>query len=444
MKSNDGSEVLRPVARVRGGVKVPHRKNTASIKPVRISIPERVVLPMRQHIGAPCEPLVKIGDKVAVGQPIGDTSAFVAAPIHASVSGTVISLSPVKLSNGTVGSAVTIQSDGLMTEWEGIAPPEVNDTKSFLSAVRASGLVGLGGAGFPTHVKLGLKPGAKVDTLIVNAAECEPYITVDYRQCIDEPADVLGGIYALMEYIGFTQVIIAVEDNKPDAISILNDIAQSDLGDGNKIRLMTLKSQYPQGAEKMMVLSTTGRKVPPGGLPSDVGCVVMNVGSVAFISRYLRTGKALVSRTMTVDGSAIAKPQNVRVPIGISIREVIDFCGGFKCEPYKLITGGPMMGVAIYSEDFPVLKQNNAILALGKGQVKEKKTVDCIRCGRCSRVCPMYLAPTLIKDGVKTGDKEQLLKLGTASCMECGSCAYACPSGIPLVQYMRRAKELIK
>lgn len=436
--------VLTAVKKVRGGVAVDHRKNTADLEVARIPTPEKVVIPMQMHIGAPCEPVVKPGDEVSVGQLIGDSDKFVSAPIHATVSGKVKAVGDIKMPNGILAKAVTIESDGEMRLWEGIEPPKVTNREEFLKAVRASGLVGLGGAGFPTHVKLGFSPDKNIDTLVINAAECEPYITVDYRECIDNSWDILSAVYTIKDLLGFTNVVIAVEDNKPEAFKVLKRIADNEYDVGDKVKLMVLKSKYPQGAEKMMVQSATGRKVPPGKLPADVGCVVMNVASAAFVARYLKTGKPLVSRSLTVDGSAIAEPKNVRVPIGTNIGEIIDFCGGFKTEPGKIITGGPMMGLAIVNTDLPVLKQNNAILAFDKNDAQFKKQTDCIRCGSCAAACPLSLTPTNIVRATKAKDYETMKRIGVNVCMECGSCAYSCPAGIPLVQYMKLAKAVLR
>ncbi len=443
MSKNIGG-ILKAVRQVRGGVFVDHNKDTKNLEVVRITPPEKVVLPMQQHIGAPCIPTVKVGEHVDVGQVIGDSDKYVSAPIHASVSGTVKSLAEVRVASGKMFPAVTIENDGEMTLFSGIEPPKADTREDLIKAVRASGLVGLGGAGFPTHVKLNFPPDKNIDTLIINAAECEPYITVDYRECIDNSWDIIGGIYTLSEIMGFKNVVIAVEDNKTDAIRVLKNIADKDNDAGDIVKLMTLKSKYPQGAEKMMVQSATGRRIPPGKLPADVGCVVMNVASTAFISRYLKTGKPLVSRSMTVSGSAIAEPKNVRVPIGVSAGEVIDFCGGFKAEPVKIIAGGPMMGTALVNTEVPVLKSNNALLAFADDITTNKKERACIHCGRCADACPMSLVPTNIEKSALRRDAESLVKEGVNVCMECGSCAYSCPAGKPLVQYMRLGKEVVR
>ncbi|MBR3835839.1 MAG: electron transport complex subunit RsxC [Clostridia bacterium] len=436
--------VIKAVKKVRGGVKVAHHKNTAELEVVRMPEPKQVILPMQQHIGAPCTPTVKVGDTVKVGQVIGDSEAFVSAPIHASVSGTVTAIGNVKLPGGAMAQGVTIESDGEMQLYEGIEAPHVETKEDFIKAIRASGLVGLGGAGFPTHVKLNVPPDKHIDTLVINAAECEPYITVDYRECIENSWDIYSGIRTIMEFLEIPNVVIAVEDNKPEAFKILEQIVDGDSSAGGAIKIMQLESRYPQGAEKMMVQSATGRQVPPGKLPADVGCMVMNVASVAFISRYLKTGKPLVSRSLTVDGMAIKEPKNIRVPIGTSISDIIDFCGGFREDPVKIITGGPMMGAAITSLDHPLSKSNNALLAFSKDDAKVFTETDCIRCGKCASACPMSLVPTRIVRNTKAGDADALLKDGVMVCMECGSCAYSCPAKKPLVQHMRLAKAVIR
>lgn len=436
------SEIIKPKKKVRGGVAVSHEKHTKDMPVKRIPAPETVVLPMRQHIGAPCTPTVKAGDAVKIGQVIGDSDQYVSAPIHATVSGKVTAVKEVKLASGLVSQAVILENDGENAEIE-YEVPNIDTKEDFVKAVRQSGLVGLGGAGFPTHVKLNVPAGKSIDTLIINAAECEPYITVDYRECIDNSWDVFNGVHLLKDMLGVERVVIAVEDNKPEAIKILERIAEKE-DTGDRIKVMPLKSKYPQGAEKMMVLSATGRKVPPGALPADVGCVVMNVASAAFISRYCKTGKPLVSRSLTVDGSAIVQPQNVRVPIGTEIDYILKACGGFKAEPEKIVCGGPMMGMAIVDTHHPILKSNNALLCFAEGDLSVKKETDCIRCGRCAKACPLSLMPTVIHRHAVARDAKRLERAGAMVCMECGSCAYSCPAGKPLVQYMRHAKSVLR
>ena len=434
--------VLSPAARGRGGVKVPHNKNTENCKIIRMPAPDKVVLPMQQHIGAPCIPTVKVGDTVKVGQIVGDSDKFISAPIHSSISGTVTKIADTVLANGRQAPAVTIESDGEMAMFEGIEKPVVNNADDFRKAIRDSGLVGLGGAGFPSHVKFALSPDKPIDTIVVNAAECEPHITVDYRECVDNTLYIIRSLMIIKEQLNIPHAVIAVEDNKPAAIEKLQKVAD-EVGDGS-IKVMALKSKYPQGAEKMIVYSATGRKIPLGKLPADVGVIVMNVTSTAFIGRYLETGKPLVSRSLTVDGSAIIKPQNVRVPIGTSLNELIDFCGGFKPDLDKVIAGGPMMGTALVNTDVPIIKSYNAVLAFSKGTIPEKPDNNCIRCGRCSQVCPMGLMPTNIMRSVKVRDFDGLKQSNVIACMQCGTCAYACPAGRPLVQYVVLAKDMLR
>ncbi len=434
--------VLSPVAKGRGGVKVAHNKNTEDCKILRMPAPEKVILPMQQHIGAPCTPTVKVGDTVKVGQIIGDTDKFISAPIHASISGKVTAIADTVLANGRQAPAVTIESDGEMALFEGIEVPVINNADDFRKAIRESGLVGLGGAGFPSHVKFAISPDNPIDTIVVNAAECEPHITVDYRECLDNTLYIIKSLMIIKEQLNIPNAVIAVEDNKPAAIEKLKKVAD-EVGDGS-IKVMALKSRYPQGAEKMIVYSATGRKIPLGKLPADVGVIVMNVTSTAFIGRYLETGKPLVSRSLTVDGSAIIKPQNVRVPIGTDLNELIDFCGGFKPDLDKVIAGGPMMGTAIVNTNVPILKSYNAVLAFSKGTVPEKPDNNCIRCGRCSQVCPMGLMPTNIMRSVKVRDFDGLKQSNVIACMQCGTCAYACPAGRPLVQYLVLAKDMLR
>lgn len=434
--------VLKPVTKGHGGVQAAHHKNTSGLPVEQYPVPKSVTIPLNQHIGAPNEPLVKVGDEVKVGQCIGRTDKFVSAPVHASVSGTVTAVKPVMIVNGNMVNAVTIESDGNMTVLESLTPPVIASRQDFLNAVRESGLIGLGGAGFPTHVKLAFKEDAGVDTLIINAAECEPYITVDHREMLDRPLDLLYGIQALRKWLGFQKTYIGIEENKPDAFKVLLAAMQesNELGDG--IELVCLRASYPQGAEKVLIQSVTGRQVPPGKLPSDVGCVVMNVESTGVLGRYLKTGIPMVTRNLTVDGSAMNGSKNLCVPIGTFADDVINYVGGFKTSPYKVMFGGPMMGIAMVDTHVPICKNNNAITAFAEGKVKPTRA--CIRCGRCVDACPMSLEPTKIERMAHLANVDALNKAGAMVCMECGSCAYACPSGRPLVQYMKLAKSIIR
>lgn len=434
---------LKPF-RIRGTVKAPHRKHTAGCESVIMPPPDEVLICMSQHIGAPCKPTVKVGQQVFVGQIVGDSEAYVSAPVHSSVSGKVKKIESITMPNGLRVEAVRIESDGLMTPDESVRPPEINGREDFLRAVRSSGLVGLGGAGFPVHVKLSADKD-KVDTLIINAAECEPYITADNREALENSWGVISGIKSVMELLDIDRVIIGVEDNKPEAIRALDEVCQAANRDmkGN-VSVLPLKARYPYGAEKVIVKACTNRVIPEGKLPADVGCIVMNIASVAFISSYLKTGMPLVNKRITVDGAAVANPQNVIVPIGTKIRDIIEFCGGYKEQPEKLLFGGPMMGLALPDDEIPLLKQNNAILALSKKEAKRLEPSDCIRCGRCASVCPMGLTPPTLAGYVKLKDTHGLLKNGIMVCMECGCCAFACPANRPIVQSMRLGKELVK
>ena len=424
---------------------MPHHKLTAKMATVTMPAPETVTIPMQQHVGAPCVPLVKKGDHVYRGQKIGDSDAFISAPIHASVSGEVVSIEKIPTATGQFCEAVVIASDGLMESSPELTPPIVSNAKDFSAAVRESGLVGLGGAGFPAHVKLSIPQGKKADTLIINAAECEPYVTADHREAMENTKAVLEGIYAVKSILNISRVIIAVEDNKPDVIEVLEKIADDTERDPNdEVRVLTLRSRYPQGAEKVLIKSCTGREVPPGKLPIDVGCIVMNITSVAFLATYLKTGMPLVSKRITVSGTAVQAPKNVMVPIGTKISQVIEFCGGYSVPPKKLIMGGPMMGIALTGDQFPILKQNNAILAFDEKEARLMEPTACIRCGRCVSGCPMNLIPTTLEKLALSGDVKGLEENHVMVCMECGTCAFNCPAKRRLVQSIRLGKNLVK
>lgn len=429
-----------------GGAHVPHCKNTWETPSAVLPPPAQVILPMQQHIGAPCTPVVQKGDHVYLGQVVGDSDAYLSAPVHASVSGTVADVTEIMLTGGQMTAAVVIDSDGKMEPDPGIYPPAaIHNREELVRAARSAGLVGLGGAGFPAHGKLNVPEDKALDTLIVNAAECEPYVTSDHREALENGKNVLDGIYKVKEILGVHRVFIAVEDNKPDVIEKLREIADNQEMDPlDEVRVFPLRSRYPQGAEKVLVRACTGRQIPPGKLPADVGCLVMNIASISFLASYMRTGMPLTKKRVTIDGSAVRNPQNVIVPIGTPIRDIIAFCGGYKAEPKKLLMGGPMMGIAITSDELPVLKQNNAILAFDEREAALQEPTDCIRCGKCVAACPMQLAPTKLEKAALKKDLAALQELDIMTCMECGSCAFVCPAGRRLVQAIRLGKSTLR
>ncbi len=426
-----------------GGVRVNHMKNTAESPSETLPTPKRVVISMQQHIGTACEPIVKKGDIVTVGQKIGDSDSPLCAPIHASVSGQVTAIGTMLMPNGTEVKTVEIASDGQQTLCPDIQPPVVTNADELYAAVRESGLVGLGGAGFPVSVKINYSPDKSVDTLVVNGAECEPYLTADYREMVESPEDIIEGTRLLTEMLGLKRAIIGIEGNKPAAIKHLASlISERSLDD--TMCVLKLKTAYPQGAEKVLIKACTDRAVPVGKIPADAGCIVLNITSVGFIARYLKTGMPLVTKRITVDGSAIAEPQNVVAPIGAIVSDIADFCGGFDKPPQKVLMGGPMMGTALYSLDYPIIKQNNGLIFMAEAETDALRPTDCIRCGRCVAACPMLLTPVNIQHLVQKRDIDGLNDLCVTSCMECGCCAYSCPAHRPLVQFLRMAKILVK
>ncbi len=421
------------------GAKVPHRKNTHDMPAVRMPVPAVVTIPMSMHIGRPAEPCVKAGDKVCVGTLIGEAKEYVCAPVYSSVSGTVKKLDEILSYNGGLVTAVVIESDGEMTPDEGITAPGINSREEFLQAVRNSGIVGLGGAGFPTYVKLNVDPTA-IQEIVINCAECEPYITSDNCTMIDRTDDMAYGLHMLKKHLGVKKFIFGVESNKPSAIEKLSKVCEQIEGASVK----ALPSVYPQGGEKVMIYHTTGKVVPAGELPIDVGCIVINCTTLAEIGRYCLTGMPLVEKCVTVDGSAVKTPKNVIVPIGTAMQEVFDFCGGLSEDVAKVFYGGPMMGITVPDTSAPVMKTTNAIIALNEKDAYIPESQPCIRCGRCVNVCPFGINPPLISKAFKAGDADALEKLGANVCMECGCCQFVCPAHRPIVQNNKLAKAFIK
>lgn len=417
------------------GIKLNHRKNTENSATVDFPLPASVKIPMSMTMGAPCKPLVKKGDEVKVGQKIGDSDAPFSAPIHSGVSGKVSAVTEYRTAAGAVCQAIEIETDGSQTVSEEVKPPEVTNKAGFIKAVRESGACGLGGAGFPTHIKLATK--SPIDTLIINAAECEPYITSDYREMIESPEDIIGGIRLVKESLEIAKAKLAIEANKPEAIKNFTEMVEND----DTIDIVTLPSSYPQGAEKVIIYNCTGRIIKEGELPSDEGVIVMNVSTAAFLYRYFKTGIPLVTRRLTVDGNAVGEPKNIRTVIGTSFREILEFCKTDIDSVRKLIGGGPMMGMSIPDMDMPVVKTSNALLAFRT--YDERVTSACIRCGRCVRVCPFSLMPADIERAYRIKNIEELTKLKVNLCMNCGCCTYVCPANRKLAEINQLAKALL-
>lgn len=406
---------------------------------VDLPAPARVTIPLSQHIGAPAKLCVQKGDHVKVGQVIGEAGGFVSAPVHASVSGTVAHIHPCLLANGATATAVIIDND-FQDEWVELHPaahPETLTPQEVQQIVRDAGIVGLGGATFPTHVKLTPAPGKVIEKFIINGAECEPYLTADHRLMLEKPAQIIDGIRLLMLAFDVKEAIIGVEDNKPDAIAALQGAAASTEG----IKVQALPVRYPQGGEKQLVYATTRRVVPNGGLPLDVGCVVCNVGTMYAIHQAIREGRPLIDRITTV-GGLVQNPQNFRVRIGTSIDTLLDACGGLKDSARQLLSGGPMMGMAINSTDIPVTKGCSGILALGREALEPEESA-CIRCGRCLRACPMGLLPAKIDALTRAERFDAAEKIGAMNCIECGCCTFVCPAKRALTQSCRTAKKVI-
>ena len=419
-----------------------HHKNTAGSATEVMPVPASVRISMSQNIGAPCQPLVKKGDTVLVGQKIGDTDAFLHVPVHASVSGKVTGIETIRNAMGGMDTLVVIESDGLQTMDPEIKPPTVTNHKEFVDAVKASGLVGLGGASFPTWLKFNPKNMDGVKVLIINGAECEPFITSDHRTMLEDAQNVIDGALAVMKYLELDECYIGIEDNKQDAIDNFNKLFS---GQGiSNMHTFPLKASYPKGAERVLIYEVTGKTCNAGVLPADLGCIVSNVTSIAFLGQYLKDGIPLIKKRMTVDGDAVNQPKNIVAPIGTPIYDVVEFCGGYKSPPSKILMGGPMMGRAVFSDSMPIVKNNNAILVFSKEQAWIPEETACINCGRCHKACPFDLLPTGFADAYQKGDVERLNDLKVMQCMECGSCSFVCPAHRPLAFMNKLGKAMVR
>lgn len=423
-------------------IHVPHHKNTAGHETVVMPIPDVVKICMSQNIGAPCKPLVQKGDYVKVGQRIGDVDAFVSAPIFSSVSGTVTDIEQSRGSMGGFETLVVIETDKKQEVSEEVKVPTIETFEDFVKAARDSGMVGLGGASFPTHVKLNPKNLDECEYLVVNAAECEPFITTDNREMVENGQDVLDGMQMIMKFLDLKKGFIGVETNKPDAIENMKRlIEQNEIKD---IEIVELPSSYPKGAERVLVYEVTGKTMDAGVLPAQLGVILANVSTIGVMAEYFKTGMPIVRRRVTVDGDAVANPQNVYAPIGTQIADLVEFCGGYKKEPRKIVMGGPMMGRATKSDESVTMKNTSAVLCFSQDIAEVKEETACLNCQRCHTACPFGLMPSIYIEAYENKDLDTLQKFNVMQCMECGSCSYTCPARRPLSFTNKLAKIMIK
>lgn len=433
----------------RGGVHPQEKKEYTADKTIKqAKTPSRVTIPMIQHTGAPCVPIVKVGDRVKRGEVIGTAEKFITSPVHASISGVVkeIKESPHPIIGKSL--SIVIESDG-GDNWVGSAKKRDNaaslSREEIINIVKESGIVGLGGAAFPTHVKLSPPKGKPIDSVILNGAECEPYLTCDSRLMAEKPNEILKGLELIAKVLDAKNLYIAIENNKPLSINAMEKaLRESKLAKPPyRTKIAVLKTKYPQGAEKQVIKAVLNRKVPAGGLPMDVGCIVQNVGTGFAVYEAVYLGRPLTERVVTISGSCVGEPVNIRVKIGTLLSDIVSDFGGLKKEPRKIIFGGPMMGFAQYTMDVPIIKGVSGIVFLSGGEIDEDREGACIRCGKCLDVCPMELAPTMLMHYVKKERFEEAKERGIANCYECGACAYECPAKIPLLDYLKFGKARV-